>query len=211
MMNNNTNKSPMKESLDQLYEVFLYKKKDIIAIQKKLGININANQEAVRQSKEEITLADSYELLLDLVGDMLPIQEELNIEGNPILEVELRSYKASTDISYREIYNLLLYLEEDIITIQDELSIIGYSNQERAEEVDEKARAYLQKFEEFHGPSEDVPIVILQKYGEMGVNKIRFTGEGHPLFPNLSPQQLHEIFVKNSTSTGQCPCLEQVS
>ncbi|GBC14876.1 uncharacterized protein OCT59_017148 [Rhizophagus irregularis] len=186
MVNNNTNKSPMKESLDQLYEVFLYKKKDIIAIQKKLGININANQEAMRQSKEEITLADSYELLLDLVGDMLPIQEELNIEGNPILEVELKSYKASTDISYREIYNLLLYLEEDIITIQDELGIIGYSNQERAEEVNEKARAYLQKFEKFHGPLEDVPIVILQKYGKMEVNKIRFTGEGHPLFPNLS-------------------------
>ncbi|POG60464.1 hypothetical protein GLOIN_2v1712903, partial [Rhizophagus irregularis DAOM 181602=DAOM 197198] len=66
------------------------------------------------------------------------------------------SYKASTDISYREIYNLLLYLEEDIITIQDELGIIGYSNQERAEEVDEKARAYLQKFEEFHGPLEEL-------------------------------------------------------
>ncbi|PKB95800.1 hypothetical protein RhiirA5_436002 [Rhizophagus irregularis] len=168
MVNNNTNKSPTKESLDQLYEVFLYKKKDIIAIQKKLGININANQEAVRQSKEEITLADSYELLLDLVGDMLPIQEELNIEGNPILEVELRSYKASTDISYKEIYNLLLYLEEDIITIQDEFGIIGYSNhQERVEEVDEKVRVYLQKFEKFHGPLEDVPIVILQKYGHM--------------------------------------------
>ncbi|RGB24327.1 hypothetical protein C1646_773259 [Rhizophagus diaphanus] len=153
MVNNNTNKSPTKESLDQLYEIFLYKKKDIIVIQKKLGINVNANQEAVRQSKEEITLADSYELLLDLVGDILPIQEELNIEGNPILEVKLRK------------------------------------------EVDEKARAYFQKFEEFHDPLEDVPIVILQKYGEMGVNKIWFTGEGHSLFPNLSPQQLHEIFT----------------
>src|SRR4051812_34487773 len=47
IVNNNTNKSPTKESLNQLYEVFLYKKKDIIAIQKKLGININANQDAV--------------------------------------------------------------------------------------------------------------------------------------------------------------------
>ncbi|CAG8624717.1 9610_t:CDS:1, partial [Funneliformis mosseae] len=46
------------------------------------------------------------------------------------------------------------------------------------------------------------------KYGEMGVNKIRFTEEGYPLFPNLSSQQLHEIFVKNSTNTRQCPCLE---
>ncbi|RGB32311.1 hypothetical protein C1646_763072 [Rhizophagus diaphanus] len=210
-MNNNTNKSPIKESLDQLYEVFLYKKKDIIAIQKKLGININANQETVRQSKKEITLADSYELLLDLVGDILPIQEELNIEGNPILEVELRSYKVSTDISYIKIYNLLLYLEENIIAIQNKLDIVGYSNQERVEEVNEKARAYLQKFEEFHSLLEDDPNVIFLKYGEMDVNKIRFTGEEYLLFSNLSPQQLHKIFVKNSTSTGQCPCLEQVS
>ncbi|PKC52028.1 hypothetical protein RhiirA1_482430 [Rhizophagus irregularis] len=44
----------------------------------------------------------------------------------------------------------------------------------------------------------------------MGVNKIQFSGEGLPLFPNLSPQQLHEIFVKNPSSTGQCPCLEQL-
>ena len=199
------------ETLNQLYEVLLYKKKDIIAIQKKLGISGNANQMANIEARRRKTLADSYELLLNLVEDIIPIRDDLSIDGNPILEEVLQSNKASTDISYREIYNLLLYLEEDIITIQDELGIIGYSNQERAEEVDEKARAYLQKFEEFHGPLEDVPIVILQKYGEMGVNKIRFTGEGHPLFPNLSPQQLHEIFVKNSTSTGQCPCLEQVS
>ena len=105
---------------------------------------------------------------------------------------------------------MLLCLEDDIVAIQDKLGIIGYSNQERAEEVDEKAKAYLQKFEEFHDPLEDVPIAILQKYGEMEVNKIRFTGERHPLFPNLSPQQLHEIFVKNLAGTDQCPCLEQV-
>ncbi|UZO22828.1 uncharacterized protein OCT59_015177 [Rhizophagus irregularis] len=172
-----SNDTLTKESLDQLYEVFLYKKKDIIAIQKKLGINAKTNQEAVRQSKEEITLADSYELLLDLVGDMLPIQEELNIKGNPILEVELRSYKASLDISYGQIYNLLLYLEEDIIAIQDKLDIVGDSNQERAEEVDENMRACLQKLEEFHGPLEDDPGVILPKYGEIGVKKIMFTGD----------------------------------
>ena len=154
MTSNTNNKSDQSETLAQLCEVILYKKKDIIAIQKKLGINTKANQEAVRQSKEEITLANSYELLLDLVGDMLPIQEELNIEGSPILEVELRSYKASTDISYGEIYNLLLYLEEDIIAIQDELSIIDYSNQERAEEIDEKVKAHFKKLEEFHGPLE---------------------------------------------------------
>jgi hypothetical protein len=203
MVNNNT---LTKESLDQLYKVFLYKKKDIIVIQKKLNINAKANQEAVHQNKEEITLADSYELLLDLVKDMLPIQKEL-----PILEVELRSYKASTDISYRQIYNLLLCLKDDIVAIQDKLSIVGYTNQERAEEADENVRAYLRKFEEFHGPLEDGLDVILSKYCEIGVKKIWFTKEGLPLFPKVSPQQLHEIFVKNLTSTGQCPCLEQVS
>jgi len=72
-------------------------------------------------------------------------------------------------------------------------------------------RTCLRKLEEFHGPLEDDPGVILPKYGEMGVKKIMFTGEGHLLFPNLSPQQLHKIFVKKSTITGQCPCLEQVS
>ena len=198
----------MANNPNQLYEVLLYKKKDIIAIQKRLGISGNANQMTNIEARRRKTLADSYELLLNLVEDIIPIWDDLSIDGNPILEEVLQSNKASTDISYREICNLLLYLEEDIITIQDELGIIGFSNQERAEEVNEKARAYLQKFEEFHGPLEDVPIVILQKYGEIGVNKIQFTGEGHPLFPNLSPQQLHEIFVKNSTSTGQCPCLE---
>ncbi|PKB97374.1 hypothetical protein RhiirA5_433263 [Rhizophagus irregularis] len=113
-------------------------------------------------------LADSYKLLLNLVEDIIPIWDDLSINGNPILEEALQSNKASTDISYKEIYNLLLYLEEDIITIQDEFGIIGYSNhQERVEEVDEKVRVYLQKFEKFHGPLEDVPIVILQKYGHM--------------------------------------------
>ena len=100
---------------------------------------------------------------------------------------------------------MLLYLKEDIITIQDELGIIGYSNQERAEEVDEKVRSYLQKFEEFHGPLEAT--CDITKYDKMGVKKIRFTGEGLPLFPNLTPQQLHEIFVKNSAGADQCPCL----
>ena len=203
------------ETLNQLYEVLLYKKKDIIAIQKKLDIsgvlkgpdNQMTNNEARRQKM----LANSYELLLDLVEDIIPIRKELRIDGNPILEVKLGSNKASTDISYKEIFNLLMYLEEDIIAIQDELGIIDYSNQERAEEVDEKVRSYLQKLEEFHGPLEDEPSVILLKYGEIGIEKIRFTGEGLPLFPNLTSQQLHEIFVKNPASAGQCPCLEQVS
>ena len=102
------------------------------------------------------------------------------------------------DISLGKIYNLLLYLEENIIAIQDELGIIGYSNQERTEEADENVRTYLQKFEEFHGPLEDDPVVVLEKYGEMGVKKIRFTGKKFLLFPNLTPQQLHKVFVKFS-------------
>ena len=127
--------------------------------------------------------------------------------------MEYQSSEASTDISFGEIFNLFMQLEEDIIAIQGELDIVGYSNQERAEEVDENMRTCLQKLEEFHGPLEDDPGVILPKYGEMGIKKIMFTGEGLPLFPNLTPQQLHEIFVKNSVSfaNNQCPCLEQVS
>ena len=84
-------------------------------------------------------------MLLELVGDLISIQENLNINGNPVLEVEYRSNEASTDISFGEIFNLLMYLEDDIIAIQEELSIVGYSNQERAEEADKIAREYLQK------------------------------------------------------------------
>ena len=124
------------ETLNQLYELLLYEKKDIIAIQKKLGISGvlegpgNANQMANIEARRRKTLADSYELLLELVGDLIPIQDDLSIDGNPILEEALRINKASTDFSYGEIFNLLLYLEEDIIAIQDEFGIIGYSNQE---------------------------------------------------------------------------------
>ncbi|CAH1767395.1 13754_t:CDS:2, partial [Entrophospora sp. SA101] len=34
------------------------------------------------------------------------------------------------------------------------------------EAADKNARAYLQKFEKFHDPLEDVPSVILQKFGD---------------------------------------------
>ncbi len=74
----------------------------------------------MHQSNKAKTLADSYELLLELVGDLILIQENLNIDGNPILAVEYQSnkaYKASMDISLGEIYNLLLYLKKDIIAI----------------------------------------------------------------------------------------------
>ncbi len=137
MANNNS------EILNQLYEVLLYKKKDIIVIQKKLGISGNANQMANIEAGRRKTLANSYELLLNLMEDIIPIWDNLSIDGNPILEVALQSNKAFTDISYREIFNLLLYLKEDIIEIQEELSIIGYFNQKRAEEVDENVKAQL--------------------------------------------------------------------
>jgi hypothetical protein len=194
------------KTLAQLYGLFLYRKKDIIAIQEKLGIGGNANQLAVPPDSELMgkTLADSYELLLELVGDLISIQENLNINGNPVLEVEYQSNEASTDISLGEIFNLLMYLEDDIIAIQEELGIVGYSNQERAEEADKNARAYLQKFEEYHGPLEDVPSVLIQRFIDKGVKMFYFTGEGLPLFPKVTPQQLH-------AGTDQCPCLEQVS
>ena len=70
MANNNP------ETFNQLYEVFLYKKKDIIAIQEKLSISDNANRTAVHQSKKVKTLADLYELLLELVGNLIPIRDD---------------------------------------------------------------------------------------------------------------------------------------
>ena len=63
------------ETVAQLYGVFLYKKKDIIAIQEKLGIGGNANQLVVPAVSELMgkTLADLYELLLELVKNLILI------------------------------------------------------------------------------------------------------------------------------------------
>ncbi|CAH1767045.1 4880_t:CDS:2 [Entrophospora sp. SA101] len=203
MISNTNNRFDQSETLAQVYEVFLYKKKDIIAIQEKLSINGNANNATTHQSKTKH----------EPEGKTL---KNLDIDGNPILAVEWynngqspeslthlanQSNKASTDLPLSKLYNLLLYLEEDIMAIQEELGIVGYTNQEMVDEADKNARAYLQKFEKFHGPLEDVPSVILQKFSKMGLKKMWFTGEGLPLFPNVSPQQLHEVFVKKSAST----------
>ncbi|CAG8686388.1 10747_t:CDS:1, partial [Ambispora gerdemannii] len=207
MTSNTNNKTNPNEKFPQLYEVLLYKKKDITPIQKKLGINNNINQTAVSESKKAKKLADSYELLLELVRDLISIQIKLGIDINPILEAELRRDKASSDKSIR-LFDLLLCLEDDIATIQEELDIISYTNQEMAEEADKNARVYLRKFEEFHGPLEDVPSVLIQKFIDSGVKKFWFTDEGLPLFPNVSLQQLHEIFVKKTASVNQCPCLK---
>ncbi|CAG8787134.1 28837_t:CDS:1, partial [Racocetra persica] len=172
--------------------VLLYKKKDITA---------------VSESKKAKELADSYELLLKLVRNLIPIQMKLDIDINPILEAKLRRNKASSDKPIR-LFDLLLCLKDDIVTIQEELGIVGYTNQEIAEEADKNTRVYLQKFEEFHGPLEDVSSVLIQKFIDSGVMKFWFTGEGLPLFSNISLQQLHEIFVKKLVSDNQCPCLE---
>ncbi|CAG8724125.1 24159_t:CDS:1, partial [Dentiscutata erythropus] len=142
-----------------------------------------------------------------LVGDLIPIQEKLGIDINPILEAELRRDKASSDKPIR-LFDLLLCLEDDIVTIQEKIGIVSYTNQEMAEEADKNARVYLQKFEEFHGPLEDDLGVVLGNFIDRGVKKFWFTGEGLPLLPNVSLQQLHEVFVKKSANVGRCPCLE---
>jgi len=87
---------------------------------------------------------------------------------------------------------LLLCLEDDIVTIQEKIGIVGYTNQAMAEEADKNARVYLRKFEEFHGPLENDPGVLIKKFVDRGVKKFWFTGEGLPLFPNVTLQQLHQ-------------------
>ncbi|PKY59924.1 hypothetical protein RhiirA4_483078 [Rhizophagus irregularis] len=107
MTTNTNNKTDPSKNFPQLYEVFLYKKKDITDIQKKLGINSNINQMAVSQSKKAKTLADSYELLLELVEDLIPIQGKLGIDTNPVLEAELRRDKASSNKPIIRIFDLI--------------------------------------------------------------------------------------------------------
>ncbi|CAG8806926.1 45984_t:CDS:2 [Gigaspora margarita] len=119
---------------------------------------------------------------------------KLGIDINPVLEAELRRDKASSDKPIR-LFDLLLYLEGDIVTIQEKMDILTKKEQKKLIKMQEQ----------------DDPGVILPKYVEMGVKKIRFTREELSLFPNLTSQQLHKVFVKNSASTNQCPCLEQVS
>src|ERR1044072_5643231 len=122
-----------------LYEVLLYKKKDIIAIQKKLGMLPdrrkgpieNIYQTVLNQSKKGKTLEDSFELLFNLVRELINVREDLNVVGHPILTT---------------LYYLLLYLKENISVIQDYLGIDSHSDQEISglEEANKNARAYLQ-------------------------------------------------------------------
>ena len=78
-----------------LYELLLYKKKDIIAIQKKLdmvivpkespSINDDTNQTALNQSKKAEIFDYISRLLFNLVKKIISIEENLEIDSNLIL------------------------------------------------------------------------------------------------------------------------------
>ena len=153
---------------NQLYEVLLYKKMDILAIQERIvkrkrgmrshanpSINENTNQTGLNQSKKVVTHAcfdNTSNLLLDLVEKIISIEEELETGGNPILNT-LHQHKedlikrSTEEFTLREQYHLLLYLKRDISMIQAYLSIVGYTNEETIEkDVEKDVRAYIQKF-----------------------------------------------------------------
>jgi hypothetical protein len=156
----NTNISSDKSEA-QLYGVLLYKKKDIIEIQKKLGMVPdrkkgpieNRNQTASNQSKKGKTLEDSFGLLFDLVGELIDIRGDLDVVGHPILTTLYENIQDFDEVTFGKmtlgtLYHLLLYLEEDISMIQDHLGIVGHYDQEISglEEANKNARAYLQNF-----------------------------------------------------------------
>jgi hypothetical protein len=155
-MTSNTNINSDKSEA-QLYEVLLHKKKDIIAIQKKLGMvpdrrKGNSIQTALNQSKKGKTLEDSFGLLFDLVGELIDIRGDLDVVGHPILTTLYENIQDFDDVTFGKmslgtLYHLLLYLEEDISAIQDHLGIVGHSDQEirGLEEANKNARAYLQR------------------------------------------------------------------
>src|SRR5919205_1367678 len=164
--NNNSDQVDDKLYEELLYELLLYKKKDIIAIQEKLGmtavskdtppINDNTNQTALNESKGKI-LKDSFRLFFDLVEELVQIVQIM--EGSdahilPILSILHRNKQDLVEVTCEgesmtlgEIYHLLLYLEWDISLIHGDLGIVGYTNSEISGlEADKNARAYLQKF-----------------------------------------------------------------
>ena len=160
-MTSNTNIS-FDKSEAQLYEVLLYKKKDIIAIQKKLGMFPNRgkgpieskNQTTLNQSKKGKTLENSFGLLFnDLVGELIDIRGDLDVDCHPVLTILYNNIHDLEGETYGKrslgtLYHLLLYLEEDISMIQNVLGIISHSDQEISglEEANKNARAYLQNF-----------------------------------------------------------------
>ena len=159
-MTSNTNISSDKSEA-QLYEVLLYKKKVIIAIQKKLGMFPDRekgpiesrNQTALNQSKKGKTLEDSFGLLFDLVGELIDIRGDLDVNYHPVLTILYNNIHDLEGETYGKrslgtLYHLLLYLEQDISMIQDHLGIVGHSDQKISglEEANKNARAYLQNF-----------------------------------------------------------------
>ena len=160
--NTNNNSDQVNDELHEelLYEVLLYKKKDIIAIQKKLGmlpdrrkgLIENIYQTASNQSKKGKTLEDSFGLLFDLVGELIDIRGDLDVTCQPILTILYENIQDLEEGTFRKmplgtLYHLLLYLEEEISMIQNDLGIVGYTNPEISGlEADKNARAYLQKF-----------------------------------------------------------------
>src|SRR3954454_17010565 len=159
-MTSNTNINSDKSEA-QLYEVLLYKKKDIIAIQKKLGMNSDRrkgpieirNQTALNQSKKGKTLEDSFGLLFDLVGELIDIRGDLDVTCQPILTILYENIQNLEEGTFRKmplgtLYHLLLYLEEEISVIQNYLGIVSHSDQEISvlEEANQNAKAYLQNF-----------------------------------------------------------------
>ena len=159
-MTSNTNISSDKSEA-QLYEVLLYKKKDIIAIQKKLcmfpdpekGPIESRNQTALNQNKKGKTLEDSFGLLFDLVGELIDIRGDLDVDCHPVLTILYNNIHDLEGETYGKrslgtLYHLLLYLEEDISVIQNHLGIVGHSDQEISglEEANKNARAYFQNF-----------------------------------------------------------------
>src|SRR6266480_6006413 len=122
-MTSNTNISSDKSEA-QLYEVLFYKKKDIIAIQKKLGMDPdwrkgpieNRNQTALNQSKKGKTLEDSFGLLFDLVGELIDIRGDLDVDCYPVLTILYNNIHDLEGETYGKrslgtLYHLLLYLE----------------------------------------------------------------------------------------------------
>src|SRR5947207_7206870 len=143
--NTNNNSDQVDDELHEelLYEVLLYKKKDIIAIQKKLsmlpdrkkGPIENIYQTALNQSKKGKTLEDSFGLLFDLVGELIDIRGDLDVVGHSILTTLYENIQNFDEVTFGKmtvgtLYHLLLYLEEDISVIQDHLGIVSHSDQE---------------------------------------------------------------------------------
>src|SRR6266498_2323911 len=166
MTSNTNNKFVQSKILEnQLYEVLLYKKMDILAIQEHIAerkcgmrshadpsINRNANQTGLNQNKKVVALAcfdNTSILLFDLVEKIISIEEEFETGGHPTLNIlhQHKEDRSVRKISLSEKYHLLLYLEEDISMIQHYLGIVGYTNEETIKkEAEKNVKAYIQKF-----------------------------------------------------------------